>query len=100
MPRKVETEFAYDIGDVVRLRAWEYTPSKNYWKLDGPLCVYQVVGLLAQICEGGIQRKYSARPNSERGHCVSNHIEFLESEIELAEKMPERPKDANTETKG
>ena len=108
MSRKVETEFAYDIGDVVRMRAWEFTNIKGWsqwggkYAPDAPTCVYQIVELLVQICEGGLQRKYSGRPISEGGHSTRDYFTFVESEIELAEKLPQMPKDtANfTETKG
>ena len=104
--RKVETEFAYDIGDVVRLTAWNYTTQDRGWVLDGvvyapekPATVYQIVELLAQICEGGLQRKYGARPTSQAGNCINASFLFLESEIELADRLPIKSKETRDATK-
>jgi hypothetical protein len=97
MPRKVETEFAFDIGDVVRLKAWNYTQGDRTWNLLGesyapktPSGVFQIVELTHQIGEGGLQRSYVARPNSAAGQC-GNYMVLRESELELAERLPQEP---------
>ena len=93
MSRKVETEFAFDIGDVVRLKAWDYTMGgwMSQYAPENPVCVYQITELVCQVCEGGLQRKYTARPVSGAGNCTREYFSFLESELELAEKLPPRP---------
>jgi len=97
MPSKVETEFAFDIGDVVRLKAWDYTQGDMPWTLLGksyapktPTGVFQIIELTHQICEGGVQRSYVARPNSTAGQC-GNYMVFKESELELAVRLPQEP---------
>lgn len=101
--RMVETEFAFDIGDVVQLKAWTYTQARD-WSLGSgyresqPSCVYVIIELLVQVCEGGLQRKYGARPANAAGHCTNNAFTFLESELELAQPLAVRKeKDEKTE---
>ena len=96
MTRKIETEFAFDIGDVVRLKAWNYTVERAWgigpeYVPESPSCVYKIVELLAIVCEGGLQREYSARPVSSAGNCTRELFTFSESELELATPLPRRP---------
>ena len=95
--RRVETEFAFDVGDVVRLRAWNYTQHDKSWAMidrgyapKTPSGVFQIIELQLQVCEGGLQRSYVARPNSLAGQC-GNYIILKESELEFAERLPQEP---------
>lgn len=95
--RKVETDFAFDVGDVVRLKAWAYTQNRDSWRLERdayapttPSGVFQIIELQCQVCEGGLQRSYVARPNSTAGQCGNNMV-LKESELEFAVKLPQQP---------
>ena len=102
MSYKVQTEFEFKIGDVVRLKAWAYTVARDWsfgpaYAPDAPSCVYRIVELLAQICEGGLQRKYGTRAVTGAGNCAKEHTVFVESELELAEPLPVRPAEKGTD---
>jgi hypothetical protein len=97
MTRKVETEFAFDIGDTLRHKGWAFTTDsrrydKHSFRPDNPSCVFRVMGLVAQLSEGEvIERSYVVRSVMDAGGISDRYHTLKESEVELADPLPVEP---------
>ena len=83
MKRKIETEFAFEIGDVVK-------------RPPQPATVYTVLEQIARICRRGIRHSYVVRGSDDGWSVVAAVFEVRESDIELVEPLPAR-KETNGE---
>lgn len=83
MKRKIEIEFAFEIGDVVK-------------RPPQPTSVYTVLEQIARICKSGIRHSYIVRGSDDGASVIAAVFEVRESDIELVEALPAR-KETNGE---